>query len=168
MTRQHANPQTPCCTQADPANLSNLLARQPFDEFEKQVLQIARMFFVTFHVPNSQMWMEAFQFAEHEFPAPFGATLANAILIYVESMRRVRANSFNYHDPHCPGCSQQLTDEERYLISVIHHLRQGEMGQAQLNAMLLCEGRDSSKMLEAARRMLLIIGCETPEVKSGS
>ncbi len=116
------------------------LADCAFDTFELSVLEIARHFFLAFAEPNSEAWVEAFRRAEQIFPAPFGATIANAVLMPLNDMRRSRIRLFTYSNPRCDDCARHITDEERYLISALKYIRRARRGQAETNCMLLCEG----------------------------
>lgn len=101
----------------------SLLADCNFDEFETSVLEIARHFFLAFSEPQSEAWVEAFRRAEQLFPVPFGATIANAILIALNDMRKSRVRLFTYTTPCCKDCMRHITDEERYLISALRDMR---------------------------------------------
>lgn len=140
-----------CCT-----DNTQLAEDQGFDAFELHVLEIARYFFVTWSDPHSQSWMEAFLRAEQMFPPPFGATIANAVVVMLNAMRVARPHLFNYHNPRCVGCSRQITDEERYLISALHAVRRGQRSTAETQTLMLCEGRDASGFLAACERLAII------------
>lgn len=145
-------------------NGSNLLADCDFDEFELHVLEIARHFFLAFADPESEAWVEAFRRAEQVFPVPFGATIANAILIALNDMRRSRIRMFTYSNPRCEGCVRHITDEERYLISALKNIRRANRGTAKMNCMLLCEGGNTAKLLASLERIAIITGdVKTPE-----
>lgn len=142
----------------------SLIADCNFDEFETHVLGIARHFFLAFAEPHSEAWVEAFRRAEQVFPVPFGATIANAILIALNDMRRSRVRTFTYTNPRCERCLQHVTDEERYLVSALRDIRRGNHGSAKTNCMLLCEGGDTSALLRALERIAIITGdAETPK-----
>ena len=144
---------SPCCTGG-----TQMAAAQGFDEFELQVLEIARYFFVTWSSPHSQSWMDAFMLAEQMFPAPFGATIAHAVAIMLNEMRSARPHLFNYHNPRCAGCSRKITDEERYLIAALQAVRRGQRSQAETQALMLCEGQDATAFLAACERIAIITG----------
>ncbi|MEM1005933.1 MAG: hypothetical protein AAF496_00470 [Pseudomonadota bacterium] len=142
---------------AQPAGHS-LLAECDFDEFETNVLDIARHFFLAFAEPESEAWVEAFRRAELMFPAPFGATIANAILIALNDMRQSRVRLFTYSNPRCDDCLHHITDEERYFISALRDMRRSNRGAVETNCMLLCEGNDASDLLASLERIAIITG----------
>ena len=67
-----------------------------FDVFEISVLRIARYFCEAFDQPMRQTWKPAFREAEKIFPAPFGATIANAISIAIDMVCLGRKRNFCY------------------------------------------------------------------------
>lgn len=141
---------------------SILLKSLDFDDFEISVLEIARFYFATFANPASQLWVTALQRAETQFEAPFGATIAHAILIAVENMREARQTGFSFLDPTCPLCSQYISPEERYFLSVLHEVRRHNKSAAKTNAMLICEGGDDQPLIESFARLAIITGDVDP------
>lgn len=129
-----------------------------FDEFEVRVLEIARHFFLAFSEPQSEAWIVAFRRAEQVFPAPFGATIANAILIALNDMRRSRVRTFTYSNPLCQECLSHITDEERYFLSALQDMRRSNRTAVETSCMLLCEGNDASDLLASLERIAMITG----------
>lgn len=129
------------------------VAAQGYDDKTLQVLQLARMFFVSFSKPETEFWMKAYGFGEHIFGAPMGATVAQATLTMVSEMRCARPHTFNYTDPRCLDCSAYLTPEERYLMDSFVHINAGRQTKARMSAMMLCEGKDPTGFLHAAARL---------------
>ena len=140
------------------AKNDRLLSDQGFDEFETNVLRIARRFFHSFAVPESQAWHKAFFEAERMFPAPFGATIATAVLAVIDELRVARKSSFVFISGACQSCEKRVTQEERYLIAAVHNIRRRNRSQAHANAMMLCEGHDPSDFLMAIGRLGIITG----------
>lgn len=137
------------------------LDQTAYDQFERDVLQIARMFFLSFHRAESHAWVNAFYTAEKRFNAPYGATIANAILMVVNTMRAARVGGFSYRDPNCETCREYITDEERYLIGTLHDVRQRNRSGAKMNAMLLCQGEDDQAFMDSISRLAVIAGEST-------
>lgn len=129
-----------------------------FDSFELTVLGVARRFFVTFSHPDSHCWMEAFEEAERSFPPPFGATLALAVMRSIRMLRQARTTTFTFAHPDCPICDQTITQEERYLISILQAVRKNRRSEALTNAMLVCEGADPEQLVQAFEVLCVIIG----------
>lgn len=125
-----------------------------FDPFERHILTLARLFMMTFHRPEMQTWAHAFEHAETLFGPVAGPVLNKAILSVVEQTRATRGSGFAYCDPYCPNCRPFLTNEERYLITVLHQLRRGRNNEAALQAMLLCEGRDTTAVMDRFQELI--------------
>lgn len=128
------------------------------DTFEREVLKIARHFFEAFARPESQSWMGAFHEAERVFPAPFGATIAHATVIAINELRISRTRTFQFEHPGSAFGDFTLTDCERYLILILHHIRRRNWTSARANALYLCEGNDTSRVLAAFERIAIITG----------
>lgn len=133
-------------------------AMAQLDTFEKQVLDIARYFFQAFANPESQAWINAFGEAERSFPAPFGATIAHAILIAINEVRASRRGSFQFEHPASVAAEHSMTDAERYFILVLHHVRRTDRTAARSQALFLCEGNDATRVLAAFERLAIITG----------
>ena len=128
----------------------------PFDEFERDILQIARLFFKAFDNPESYAWVNAFYFAELRLHAPYGATIANAVLMSINAMRIARSSGFNYLDPNCQTCKKHITAEERYFIGTLHNIRLKNRSGVKMSSMLLCQGSDDTGFTEAIGRLAVI------------
>ncbi|MEM9973934.1 MAG: hypothetical protein AAF771_07105 [Pseudomonadota bacterium] len=136
---------------------------QPFDElalgpFEKHFLDTARRFIIALTVPESLAWVEAFRRAELAFPAPFGATIANAILIAVSEMQRARLDPAAIRIAlHCSE-GAVVTEDEHRLISAFQAVRLRRQSDAYANALLLCDGGSCRAFLAALERIAIITG----------
>lgn len=139
-------------------NGTKSLTMAHLDAFEIQTLTVARQFFESFARPEGHAWMHAFHIAEQAFPAPFGATIAHAILIAVNEMRVRRKRTFQFERPGSPFAVRSMTDCERYLIAILHHIRRKEWTSARSNALYLCEGNETGGVLAAFERLAIITG----------
>lgn len=128
------------------------------DDFEMKLLEVARFFFLSFAKPESEAWIEAFWRAERHFPAPFGATIAHAILIALSEIRAGRERTFEFLNPNHPSSETELTDQERYLMLTFRAARDGNRSAATANALLLCECEDTTQVLAAVERLAMITG----------
>ncbi|MEM7472579.1 MAG: hypothetical protein AAF340_14620 [Pseudomonadota bacterium] len=132
------------------------LEDHPFDAFEKNVLTLARLFFLSFHLPKRQAWVSAFQFGEDRFGKSSGAAVAKGVMEIVNAMRSTRTSGFGYCDAFGAECSASLTREERYLISTLHHMRNQNPTAAAMNAMLLCEGADTTAYMARIDQLIAL------------
>ncbi|KEJ88587.1 hypothetical protein [Sulfitobacter donghicola] len=127
------------------------VADQEYDHIERNTLETCRVFFVSFNQPETQFWMHAYRFCESVYSKTHGAAISQATLSMLNAMRYARPHTFNFTDPRCSRCSQYITPEERYLIDSFRHIRHQRLQQAQMTAMLLCEGKDPSAFLSSAK-----------------
>jgi hypothetical protein len=137
-----------------PATAYEKLEDHPFDLFERDVLTVSRLFFMSFHHPQGFSWMTAFKFGDSAFGTSAGPTVTKSILEVVNAMRETRGSGFSYCDPHCKQCRAFMTREERYLIAIVHQLRRGQTAAAQMNAMLLCEGADDTQLIHRMTQLV--------------
>ena len=137
-----------------------------FDVFEISVLRIARYFCEAFDQPMRQTWKLAFLEAEKIFPAPFGATIANAISIAIDMVCLGRKRNFCYFQVNSLQANNVMTDEERYFLMTLHQIRRGKKSAARSYAMIVCEGPHSEGFLAAMERLAIITGdVESPIFK---
>ena len=129
-----------------------------YEAFEKDVLMIARLFFMTFTKPQSHSWIDAFEGASVRFGPPFGATIAMAVADVIRSLGQCRTTPFQFINPRCKNCRQRISEEERYLLSAFQATRQNKRSEATAFAMLVCEGNDAGKVIAALKRLSLLFG----------
>lgn len=128
------------------------------DDFERDVLTIARHFFEAFARPEGHAWVDAFGEAERTFPMPFGASIAHAVLIAINALRTSRRRTFLFERPGSLAAAFTLTDTERYFIRILHDIRRGDRASARAHALFLCEGNDATRVLAALERLAIITG----------
>ncbi|MEM6933225.1 MAG: hypothetical protein AAF526_06490 [Pseudomonadota bacterium] len=129
-----------------------------FDGFELAVLEVSRRFFAAFAHPEEHGWMDAFEQAEQMFPPPFGATLALAVSRTIRVLRSTRTTPFEYAHPSCQFCDKIITQEERYLISILRAVRKERASEAVTHALLVCEGGEPERLVAAFEALCVIIG----------
>lgn len=135
-----------------------LLEGSGFDAFEKDALAIARLFLMTFTKPQSHDWIAAFEGAAARFGPSFGAPIAMAVCNVVRALGQCRTTPFQFINPHCPCCRNTICDEERYLLSALQATRRNRRSEASMFAMLVCEGNDADRLVNALEQLSLILG----------
>ena len=135
-----------------------LVDEMSFDEFEISILKIARFFFEALDKPNSQIWKLAFLKAESFFPIPFGASIAHAISIAIDSMCFARTQSFSYFANTHPEAHLQITNEEKYFLKAFQSIRQNKKSSAETFGLLVCEGSEINGFLATLERLAMITG----------
>lgn len=128
------------------------------DNFETQVIQVARLFFMAFAKPQTHAWIDAYSTAEQSFPPPFGATIAQAVMVAITEIRKQRGRAFGFRNPYCAACIKGMTNEERYFIETLRAVRLGRRSMASTYAMMACESDQTTGLLRALERLSMITG----------
>jgi len=137
------------------------------DAFENTFLSVARQIITTFEVPHTQCWMTAFLEAEEQFPPPFGATIAHAIVMVINVLREERSSTFAYFRHDDPLAKLSMTPQERYLVMTLREVRNGNGFRARMNAMLACEGGEAHRLLARVEQLGIITGdVATPQFQT--
>lgn len=147
-----------CCDRA-PSPKETSLEEAGYDPTERAILEVSRLFFQTFAVPQSQTWLLALQCAELRFPPDLSAQIGFDILAAVQAMRVSRTSSFCFNNPTCPGCSKIVSEHERQFMGVFRAIRQKRTSVAQTYALLICEGNDTTRLI-ARMSALVSSACE--------
>lgn len=142
------------------------VAGSGLDEFEVGLLAVARHFIISFAAPDTQSWAVALAIASERWGISQGARAAVSMLTVIDAMRRARRSMFHFSDPHCPTCRDFMTPNERHLMQMIHTIRAGRVGDAQTEAMLLCEGAETTAVLQAAWGLAGLFPSENPDAKA--
>lgn len=124
------------------------------DDIEKAVLEISRYYWRSFAAPATQSWLCALQIAAERFGPNSGGEIGLGVLAAVQAMRMSRSSCFHFNNPVCAGCASILSDDERRFINVFRAVRGGFFGSATTHAMILCEGNDTSALIE---RMTILV-----------
>ena len=114
------------------------------DDDEDVLLTLARCYFETFAMPETQSWMRCFDLAACHFGADTGAVVSQRLLFALQAMRCSRRSVFGFNAPHCKGCSKIMTEHERRLMTVIKSTRHKQFGTMRMELMMLCEGNDTA------------------------
>ncbi|MEM1064516.1 MAG: hypothetical protein AAF771_07865 [Pseudomonadota bacterium] len=150
---------SPCCGR-HPTPKETTVEEAAFDSAALAVLEVARYYWQTFAIPQSQSWLCALQRAETRFPGLNGVEVGLDTLAAVQAMRMSRTSCFNFNNPGCPHCSLIVSEHERQFMNVLQAVRQGRVGAAKTHAMILCEGNDTERLI---MRMVSLARALTPE-----
>lgn len=140
---------------------STLLSTLPFDEDERRVLRIARMFFRSFACPESQSWIAGVGAALEGFDHRVGPHVYVATLGAVQAMRQSRRSVFQFNDPGCVECALCVTDNERLFLGALRAMRDAAPERAAGLAMVLCEGNETGPWLVALKTLATQIPART-------
>ena len=128
-----------------------------FDDVEDQILTLARFFFQTFAIPQSQSWMNGLDMAEAVFGETIGPMVAMRLLDALRAVRYARRAVYCFNSPTCEGCAAVVTEHERRFIAAFRGVRLGQAGHAQTELMMLCEGNDITQAIGAMTRLSLLM-----------
>jgi len=140
-----------------------------FDDVEDNILTLARFYFQTFAVPHSQSWIGALDMAEAVFGETIGPMVAMRLLDALRGVRYARKSVYCFNSPTCEGCAAVVTEHERRFMAAFRGVRTGQMGQAQTEMMMLCEGNDITQAIGAMTRLAMLVPRpETPNCTAPS
>lgn len=145
-----------CCARS-PSDKELALAETDYDFEEKAVLEVARFFWQSFAVPETQSWLLALQCAEDNFDHLGASNTGLLVLASVQSMRMSRVSCFQFNNPMCKGCASIVSEHERQFMNVFRAVREGSKGRALTHAMILCEGNDTELFISRMEELAIAI-----------
>ncbi|MFQ6552761.1 hypothetical protein AAD018_010525 [Aestuariibius insulae] len=139
----------PGCCHRLPTSKETTLSLADYGSVDVKILEIARLYWQTFAMPQSQSWLTASIRADRGFRGRQGGEVAMKTLAAVQAMRMSRVSCFRFNAPDCPGCSQIVSEHERQFMSVLQAVREDRPGAARTHAMLLCEGNETEPLISS-------------------
>lgn len=124
---------------------------------EYAILSAARFFFSSFANPETPSWMTVVIASEDFFPVKDSPQIVQAILVVVHEVRLARKSTLRFSNPHCVDCQNNVTAEERHFISMFRKMRANGPEAAVIHAMLLCEGNQTSSLLESVNKLIQLL-----------
>ena len=124
---------------------------------EYAILSAARFFFSSFANPETPSWMTVVIASEDFFPVKDSPRIVQAILVVVHEVRLARKSTLRFSNPHCVDCQNNVTAEERHFISMFRKMRANGPEAAVIHAMLLCEGNQTSSLLESVTKLIQLL-----------
>ena len=140
-------PKQASCRARSQANALELTPEQ------QSVLCVMRCYFASYARPQSIGWEAGMDHAVKLFGEDKGPKVAWCCLRTVQAMRTSRRSMFHFCDPACPCCRHRLTPNEGHLMRSLQAVADGQMGQAKLASMMLCEGNPDGAFLDAIVRL---------------
>lgn len=120
------------------------------DGFELRALEVIRLILAGMAGPLPRYAPDVAQVARAQFGWARSDAILAGLTALVQTMSVSRRDPFPYSNPFCPGCSRVLTQGEGQLMRVLHHARRGQQGRAMAYALLLCEARPVTALLDVA------------------
>lgn len=127
------------------------------DMTDQIFLTIARHLFRDQASERQEAGRMAVTIAELSFGHGRGTAIAAAVEQAIDVLRLCRRDEFSYRNPDCPRCSGFVTEAEALFIQVFRSLRMGRISTAAANALLLCEGNDYARFLDAVSDVFGIV-----------
>lgn len=127
------------------------------DFCECAVLDTVRHFLLSYTKQNYPHWETALELCDQHFGENYGPLTSASVLNVIRALRRSRKTCFRFNNPHCAGCRTKLTDCERLFFRALRFARMGNRPKARMEALILCEGFDTSALLEAMERLASLL-----------
>ena len=144
-----------CHQAAQEGNVS--LTSLQLEATEYAILSAARFFFSSFANPETPSWMTVVIASEDFFPVKDSPRIVQAILVVVHEVRLARKSTLRFSNPHCVDCQNNVTAEERHFISMFRKMRANGPEAVVIHAMLLCEGNQTSILLESVNKLIQLL-----------
>ncbi|MEM7461642.1 MAG: hypothetical protein AAF362_03080 [Pseudomonadota bacterium] len=124
-----------------------------FDELERSILYISRIFFVAWSAPGKCSAENAFELAVAIHGETNGLQIAYGVMNAVKAMRISRNSVFKFNNPYCACCKKRVTECEGHFLNAIHLTRHKLHSAAEVEMMILCEGNDASSFSEQVNNL---------------
>lgn len=117
------------------------------DDLEQVLLDVARLYFCAYTDVKVPHWERALKHAVTHIKTKNAPTVAISLLNVLCAMRTTRRAMFHFNSPYCRDCSRKVTMSESNLMRAIHYIRRGQREAAEMEAFILCEGRDIKEFM---------------------
>lgn len=126
------------------------LALLGLDDFETGLLAVLRHFLTAFTRPETQAWQTAFAIAAERWGETRGPQIAASGLALLQVLRRARRRAFEYANPMCLGCREQVTGDEAQLMRMLQAMRRDRTDLARPEVLALTEGTMDPALIRTA------------------
>ena len=133
------------------------------DDFERDLLPVARHLMMTFSRPEQQTWQVAYSIAVERWGERIGLPAAHGLSEIISSLLRIRVGGLDFQDPLCLESRDYVTDDETQLIRMIHHMRRGQTPAARYAAEKLTRGRMESVFIRHGLAFAARFSCGLPQ-----
>lgn len=120
-----------------------------YDAFEIDLLQVARRFLVAFENPLESGWHNAYSLAAETWNESPGLSVAHYLQKLLWGLSRCRSEKLVYQNPFCPKARTLVTEDERNLLGMLHHMRRDQTPQARLCVEALTDGHMDPDVVRA-------------------
>lgn len=119
------------------------------DPFERDVLPVLRHFLATHRHPATQSWEHGFAIAVNRWGEPRGLALAYDLSHLARAAHAATQGRLRAGDPLCLDARARLTEDEIYLLHMLHHMRRDATPAARLALSALTRGRMDRELIRA-------------------
>ena len=137
-------------------------------EVEREWLHLIRLHCTSYEHNRMEGLDCAMTHAEQRFGADQGPSIAARAAVLVRAMRTERHGTFGYLSPHCPVCSQRLTEDEWDLIVLMRAGYEGDRHEIARAAAYFARRPDAPVLAGAARRFGLTAAAAGPVASAAS
>lgn len=140
-----------------------LLHDLDFDAFETGLLSIARHFQLSFDNPDTQSWQRAYAISVERWGEAVGLPVAHCLLKVLQALGRCRTDGMAFQDPLCPQSRNFASDDEYWLIQLLHHMRREETSGARVAVEKLTLGRMDPDVIRTGLYFGSRFSCGAPD-----
>ncbi|MEM9576932.1 MAG: hypothetical protein AAF999_07945 [Pseudomonadota bacterium] len=113
----------------------------PCDAFERALLPVLRHHLNDYADPRLASGHRAFVVAVERWGEPIGLSVAFHLQKLVRAILQCRPEGLEFHDPLCLDSKEAVTDDERLLIDMLHHMRRDQTARARDRVYQITDGR---------------------------
>ena len=125
------------------------LSQCRFDAFEAGLLPVLRHFLTSFASPELQTWQFAYTTAAERWGDSLGLAAAQALLRVVRALLSARPGGLTFQDPLCLDARDSVTEDERLVLEMLHHMRRDDTPPARDTVEVLTDGRMDPDVIRA-------------------
>jgi len=119
------------------------------DLFERALLPVARHFLAALQHPGHTGWHSGYALAAETWNESPGLSVAHHLQRLLRAVWTCRGGRFAYHPPET---DQKVTEDERLLIAMLHHMRRDRPREARNCAEVLTAGTLDPEVVRAGLR----------------
>ncbi|MHA7777322.1 hypothetical protein [Roseibium sp. M-1] len=124
---------------------------------DRTILLALRLICMSYTEPASLAWESALETCDIRFGPERGPQIGMAVLKCFKALRLARTGGFNFTNPACPCCRENLSSHERAFMRLLAAIRTENSTSRQAQALVLCEGADPGPLLHQAANLVRLL-----------
>lgn len=133
-----------------------------YDEFEMGVLRVARYFIDGFQNPHNHAWQQAHSIAVERWGEAIGLPVAQSVLKILQALLRCRPEGVSFNDPFDPQSRNFASDDEFWLLGMLHNMRRDQTPAAREAVEVLTQGRMDPDVVRTGLAFAARFSCGAP------